>query len=280
MTEEPKDSVEVEKGAAAAKAASVEKRRQAAEKRKQAKAKREQAKTGTDENKKREAEEEAAKLEREATLLEMQAKLQAAIGVFEEATGKEFDPGNEFHVWLLLDIIEELEITGEFSVPGSTVAADFPTRASGRGIPVSVDPSVSTNFQWELVEGAAGYELQIAGVSDDMGLAQAAQAAPAPVARKEDPPDATKITARRGTITTGGMLIRGVDGAVKPGATVVVKDKNGKKSKEIKANNRGGFVIRESDLPDGFEHRRGKKLDVSQKTAGKSESDAVEVVIK
>jgi hypothetical protein len=68
-----------------------------------------------------------------AALLAIRAKVQAAVGVFESATGTEFDPGNEFHLQLLLEIIKELEATKEFHVPEEgTKPADTQKPKSGK----------------------------------------------------------------------------------------------------------------------------------------------------
>ena len=91
-------------------------------------------------------------------------------------------------------------------------------------------------------------------------------------------PDGTKITASRGTIGTGGMVITGAAGAVEPGATVKITDGQGK-SVTTTANENGGFVLMEADLPDGFDHTVGNNLDVTQDSEGCSESNPVTVPI-
>ncbi|HVZ41158.1 MAG TPA: hypothetical protein VHI13_17900 [Candidatus Kapabacteria bacterium] len=75
-------------------------------------------------------------------------------------------------------------------------------------------------------------------------------------------PDCDKITASRGTVATGGMIISGSAGSVPGGSTVTITDKNGK-TVTVKANADGSFVIKEIDLPDGFDHTIGDTLTVS-----------------
>jgi|GEM_PF-3056456 len=92
------------------------------------------------------------------------------------------------------------------------------------------------------------------------------------------PPDASKITASRGTTATGGMIIQGTEGAVEPGATVTITDANGK-TVTTTADEKGGFTLLEADLPDGFDHSIGNTLSVTQKSEGCKESPAVNVPI-
>lgn len=93
------------------------------------------------------------------------------------------------------------------------------------------------------------------------------------------PPDASKIKVSRGTAATGGMIIHGADGAVKPNETVIARDRNGKESR-TSADENGSFTMREVDLPDGFDHAVDNKLAITQKSPGCAESDSVEVEIQ
>jgi hypothetical protein len=91
-------------------------------------------------------------------------------------------------------------------------------------------------------------------------------------------PDASKITASRGTIATGGMVITGAAGAVEPGATVKITDGQGK-SVTTTADENGGFTLMEADLPEDFDHTIGNNLNVTQNSEGCNESAAVSVPI-
>ena len=91
-------------------------------------------------------------------------------------------------------------------------------------------------------------------------------------------PDGTKITASRGTVGTGGMVITGAADAVELGATVTITDGQGK-SVTTTADENGGFLLMEADLPDGFDHTIGNNLSVTQNSEGCTESTAVNVPI-
>ena len=91
-------------------------------------------------------------------------------------------------------------------------------------------------------------------------------------------PDASKITASRGTIGTGGMIITGAAGAVEPGATVKITDGQGK-SVTTTADENGGFTLMEADLPEDFDHTIGNNLSVTQNSEGCNESATVNVPI-
>ncbi|GAB4112940.1 MAG: hypothetical protein Kow00103_03680 [Candidatus Caldatribacteriota bacterium] len=91
-------------------------------------------------------------------------------------------------------------------------------------------------------------------------------------------PDASKITASRGTIATGGMIIQGEEGTVEPGATVTITDTNGK-TVTTTADENGSFTLLEADLPEDFDHTIGNTLSITQKSEGCNESSAVEVAI-
>ena len=91
-------------------------------------------------------------------------------------------------------------------------------------------------------------------------------------------PDATKITASRGTGATGGMIISGAPGAVEPGATVTVRDGDGNTATTT-ADENGGFTLLEGDLPMDFDHTLGNNLSVTQNSEGCNESPAVSVPI-
>ena len=91
-------------------------------------------------------------------------------------------------------------------------------------------------------------------------------------------PDATKITASRGTGATGGMIISGAPGAVEPGATVTITDGDGHTATTT-ADENGSFVLTELDLPEDFDHTIGNNLSVTQKSEGCNESPAVNVPI-
>ncbi|MBA7587484.1 hypothetical protein ES708_29514 [subsurface metagenome] len=92
-------------------------------------------------------------------------------------------------------------------------------------------------------------------------------------------PDAKKITASRGTVATGGMMIGGAAGAVEPGATVTVTDEDGNTATTT-ADANGGFSLTEADLPSDFDHTIGHKIKVTQDSEGCEESPAVSVPIE
>jgi hypothetical protein len=91
-------------------------------------------------------------------------------------------------------------------------------------------------------------------------------------------PDASKITASSGTTGTGGMMIGGAAGAVEPGATVTITDKDGNTATTT-ADENGSFSLTELDLPEDFDHTIGNNLSVTQKSEGCKESPAVNVPI-
>jgi len=91
-------------------------------------------------------------------------------------------------------------------------------------------------------------------------------------------PDASKITASRGTIGTGGMVISGAAGAVEPGATVKVTDKDGHTATTT-ADENGGFTLMEADFPEDFDHTLGNTIEVTQESEGCRESGEAEVTI-
>ena len=91
-------------------------------------------------------------------------------------------------------------------------------------------------------------------------------------------PDASKITASRGTIGTGGMMIGGAEGAVQPGATVTVTDGDGHTATTT-ADENGSFALTEADLPEDFDHTIGNNLSVTQNSEDCNESPAVSVPI-
>ena len=91
-------------------------------------------------------------------------------------------------------------------------------------------------------------------------------------------PDTSKITASRGTIGAGGMVISGAAGAVEPGATVMVADKDGNTATTT-ADENGGFVLMEAVLPEDFDHTLGNTLEVTQKSEVCRESTEAEITI-
>lgn len=93
-------------------------------------------------------------------------------------------------------------------------------------------------------------------------------------------PDASLITASRGTTATGGMLIGGQEGAVLPGATVVAEDKNEKETDGVTAESDGSFEIKDQDLPNGFDRTVGNKLKITQQGSDCDKSDSAEVEIE
>ena len=99
-----------------------------------------------------------------------------------------------------------------------------------------------------------------------------------PVEEKCPTPDVTKITVSRGTIATGGMIITGAAGSVLPGAEVKITDSEGH-SVTITADQNGGFVLVEADLPEEFDHTLGNQISIKQKADGCTESDAANVPI-
>ena len=101
---------------------------------------------------------------------------------------------------------------------------------------------------------------------------------PAPPPADCPEPDATKITASRGTGATGGMIISGAPGAVEPGATVTVTDGEGN-SATTTADANGGFTLLEGDLPMDFDHTLENNLSVTQKSEDCNESPSVSVPI-
>ena len=91
-------------------------------------------------------------------------------------------------------------------------------------------------------------------------------------------PDASKITVSRGTIGTGRMVISGAMGAVEPGATVMVADKDGNTATTT-ADENGGYTLVEADLPEDFDHTLGNTLEVTQESEGCREGTEAEVTI-
>jgi len=91
-------------------------------------------------------------------------------------------------------------------------------------------------------------------------------------------PDASKITKSRGTIGTGGMVISGAAGAVEPGATVMVTDKDGNIATTT-ADENGSFTLMEADFPEDFDHTLGNILEVTQESEVCRESTEAEVTI-
>jgi len=91
-------------------------------------------------------------------------------------------------------------------------------------------------------------------------------------------PDASKITASRGAIGTEGMVISGAAGAVEPGATVKVIDKDGHTATTI-ADENGSFTLMKTDLPEDFDHTLGNTIEVTQESEDCRESGEVEVTI-
>lgn len=71
--------------------------------------------------------------------------------------------------------------------------------------------------------------------------------------------DCSRIRVSRGTAATGGMVIHGSAGSADPGATVTITDQNGR-SVTVTAGADGSFTLRESDLPEGFDHTPGHVL--------------------
>ena len=101
---------------------------------------------------------------------------------------------------------------------------------------------------------------------------------PAPPPADCPEPDASKITASRGTAGTGGMIISGAPGAVEPGATVTITDGEGN-SVTTTADANGGFTLLEGDLPMDFDHTLGNILEVTQKSEVCRESTEAEITI-
>ena len=92
-------------------------------------------------------------------------------------------------------------------------------------------------------------------------------------------PDGSKITVHRGTTATGGMIIHGAEGAVAPGATVTITDKDGN-TVTTTADANGSFTLLEADLPMDFDHTLENNISVTQKSEGCNESPAVDVEIE
>jgi len=63
------------------------------------------------------------------------------------------------------------------------------------------------------------------------------------------------------------MVIIGDSGAVEPGATVMVADKDGNIVTTV-ADENGGFILIETDLPDDFDHTLGNIIEVTQESKG------------
>ena len=91
-------------------------------------------------------------------------------------------------------------------------------------------------------------------------------------------PDTSRITASRGTIGAGGMIIYGAEEAVEPGATVMVTDKD-RNTATTTADENGSFTLMEADLPGDFDHTLGNTLDVTQESEVCRESTEAEVII-
>ena len=75
------------------------------------------------------------------------------------------------------------------------------------------------------------------------------------------------------------MVISGTAGAVAPGATVTVTDKDGNTATTT-ADENGGFTLLEADLPMDFDHTLENNISVTQKSEGCNESPAVDVEIE
>lgn len=58
------------------------------------------------------------------------------------------------------------------------------------------------------------------------------------------------------------MVIVGDAGIVEPGAAVMIVDKNGNIVTTI-ADENGGFILIETDLPDDFDHTLGNIIEVT-----------------
>jgi hypothetical protein len=63
------------------------------------------------------------------------------------------------------------------------------------------------------------------------------------------------------------MVIVGDAGIVEPGAAVMIVDKNGNIVTTI-ADENGGFILIETDLPDDFDHTLGNIIEVTQESRG------------
>ena len=63
------------------------------------------------------------------------------------------------------------------------------------------------------------------------------------------------------------MVIVGDAGIVEPGAAVMIVDKNGNIVTTI-ADENGGFILIETDLPDDFDHTLGNIIEVTQESKG------------
>jgi len=74
------------------------------------------------------------------------------------------------------------------------------------------------------------------------------------------------------------MVIIYDSGAVEPGATVMVADKDGNIATTI-ADESGGFIFNEADLPDDFDHTLGNIVEATQESEGCREGTEVEVTI-
>lgn len=74
--------------------------------------------------------------------------------------------------------------------------------------------------------------------------------------------DCEKLHAWRGTAATGGMIIHGEAGSVPAGSKVTITDGKGN-TVTTTANDDGSFTVKESELPDGFDHTIGNGLTVS-----------------
>lgn len=74
------------------------------------------------------------------------------------------------------------------------------------------------------------------------------------------------------------MVINGAVGAVEPGSTVIITDKDGNKATTT-ADENGGFTITELELPESFDHTLENILEVTQESEDCRESGEAEVTI-
>ena len=96
---------------------------------------------------------------------------------------------------------------------------------------------------------------------------------------KSKAPDKSKIKFYRGTVPQGGLYVVGLPGAVEPEASVIVRDEIGNAALAI-AEFDGSFRLTEFDLPVGFDHSLGGRIEVTQKYDKRHWSNPVVLVIQ
>jgi len=99
------------------------------------------------------------------------------------------------------------------------------------------------------------------------------------IQQKSNEPDKSRIRVYRSTVPMGGMYLIGYPGAVEPYASVIIKDEMGNVSTNM-AEFDGSFRFSSFDLPDGFDHTLGSRIEVTTKDGSKSWSNPIIVIVQ